>query len=656
MDALLSGKNPENDDEPSVLTVSELDAAHDQLEAREQELDLEGGAGRAPKAPAIPLDSTREEPLVEAAGGESSSGDGGDLPLAPSRALVLSDFAPPKITPAERLLRMAYRLGVPGATLAAPFRKPEALRLLATVNTPLGGDRASGMALRAGHFQIHGAKIPIDAMDYESSSRMTAPFERVVHGFSWLRDLAAAAAREQAIPVAERICAGWLDANQKGSSAVGKGAAWEVEHAGHRLLAWLVHAPFVLSDGQSGMRAKMLVAIDQTARWLDRNVSRSPDRLGEVAGWCAITATGLLTPQGKARRLFGEAGLVRALGELVSEDGGVLSRSPLAQIDAIALLTDLAACYDAAGRDMPDALQVMRELLVPPLLALKHGDGGLASWQGAGAMRADAIAALVEASGVRTRPLKDVREWGYQRLTGGKTIVQMDAAPPPKGRHARFGCASTLAIEMSEGPDRIVVSCGGSALAGGLVPARIEQGLRATAAHSTLVLDDANSTAVLLHGKLGKGVELVEVEQRDLDGQAQRLEASHDGYVARFGLAHRRILALRNDGSELRGEDILEPMAKRGKRGKISFAIRFHLGLGIEARLADDKRGASLVLPGGALWQFRLGGDAAAATCSLEESLWVDGEGRPHGVQQLVVEGLTSRGGGHFPWLLKKMG
>ncbi|WP_394730348.1 heparinase II/III family protein [Altererythrobacter sp. GH1-8] len=646
MDAMLS-KGADAPDDRHEEAGADSQGAAVPLAPREQQLDL-GGAVQGRRA--IPLARKDTQPLADAPLDEDT------VPLAPSRALVLSDFAPPRLSPGERLLRMAYRLGVPGPTLAAPFSKPDALRLLATVDTPLGGDRVSGMALRAGHFQIHGAKVPIEEMDFESSSRMTEPFERVIHGFSWLRDLSAAAAREQAVPIAERICSAWLDANHSSKASLGKGAAWEVEHAGKRLLAWLVHAPLVLSDGKQGMRKRMLTAIEQTARWLDRNASRSPDKLGEVAGWAAITAAGLLTPQGKARRLYGEAGLVRALGELVSEDGGVLSRSPLAQMDAIAILTDLKACYDATGRDMPDALHVMRELLVPPLLALRHGDGGLASWHGAGAMRADSVAGLVDASGVRTRPLKDVREWGFQRLTGGKTIVQMDAAPPPKGRHARFGCASTLAFEMSDGADRIIVSCGGAALAGGLVPARIEQGLRATAAHSTLVLDDANSTAVLLHGKLGKGVEIVEVEQRDMDGQAQRLEASHDGYAARFGLIHRRILALRSDGTELRGEDILEPKAKRGKRGKIGFAIRFHLGRGVETRLAEDKRGASLLLPSGTLWQFRLGGDGAGVTCSLEESLWVDGDGRPHAIEQLVVEGMTSRGGGHFPWLLKKMG
>ena len=149
---------------------------------------------------ALPLKNADDpQPLADAEG---------EAPLTESRALVLSDFVPPKADLSEKLVRVAYRLGFDGATLTAPFRKPARPRLLATVETTLPGDRVAGMALRAGHFMINGLKAPIASADYASSARATPPFERMIHGFAWLRDLSAAGQREQCVaarPVARPV-------------------------------------------------------------------------------------------------------------------------------------------------------------------------------------------------------------------------------------------------------------------------------------------------------------------------------------------------------------------------------------------------------------------------------------------------------------------
>lgn len=590
--------------------------------------------------------SPAEVPSVDGQGIEAG-------PLEPGRALALADFSPPQVSASERLVRLAYGLGLPASALN-PFRKRARPRLTATVSSALTGDPASGTALRAGHFLLHGAKLPIADTEF-SGPRLAPPFERLVHGFGWLGDLASCAPRQQCAPVAERIFAAWLAANPR----PGAGPAWAVGNAGHRLLAWLIHAPLLLSTQDRKLRSKILVTFEDTARWLDRHVGRAEDKLSEVAGWAAITAAGLLMAEGRARQLYGEGGLIRTLGDLVSDDGGVLSRNPLCQIEAIELLIELRACYTAVRSAPPPQLETILELFVPPLLTLLHSDGALGSWQGAGAVSAERIATLIKASGVRTRPLRDARHWGYQRVSAGRAVMQFDAAPPPLARHARDGCASTLAFEFSHSGERLIVNCGGAAFAGGLIPLRLAQGLRATAAHSTLAIDDFNSTAVLINGKLGAGVSEVEVDRRILSGDggnsgqgaATRIEASHNGYVARYGLTHRRILILRDDGSELRGEDLLVPTGRRGKRGMIGVALRFHLGPHVELAQGRDGLGVTLALPDGSLWQFRSGRDPV----TLEESLWADGMGRPLATRQLVISAKIPRSGESFSWLLKKM-
>ena len=614
----------------------------------------EDGAG----SPAFPLTAS---PLGDAAYVVDAPSDPetpGQI-IEPGRGLALADFALPSLGAGERLVRLAYRLGVPGGVLRSPFRKAPKARLLATVESPLPGQRAAGTALRAGWLAVHGGRLTLADLDYASKT-ITPPFERALHGFRWLDDLAASGPRETGAPIAEKLLAGWLAAHPR----PGRGPAWDVGNTGQRLLNWLIHAPLILSGHDHALRSRVLGSLDDTARWLDRHVGKADDRLGEVTGWCAIVAAGLLLPEGKPRRLYGEAGLLRALGELIGDDGGVLSRSPLAQIEAIELLVRLTACYRATRRDAPDAIPAMLALLVPPLLCLLHGDGALGNWQGSGAIEAARLDALVAATGVRTRPLREARQWGYQRASAGPqrsaTVLVFDAAPPPLARHARDGCASTLAFELCAGKQRLVVNCGGAAFAGGAIPVRLAQGLRATAAHSTLALDNTNSTAVLINGRLGAGVSEVEVERRQVAADAgrrgaTRIEAAHDGYAPRFGLTHRRILVLRDDGGELVGEDQLIPSGRRGRRGKVGFAIRFHLAPGVEPYLSEDSRGVAMALPDGSHWQFRSGAKDDGVQVALDDSLWADGQGRPQATRQLVIHGMVSRGGGSFPWVFKKM-
>src|SRR3546814_5998574 len=105
------------------------------------------------------------------------------------------------------------------------------------------------------------------------------------------------------------------------------------------------------------------------------------------------------------------------------------------------LLSMLARIYDMRRMEVPPFVQEVLARAVPALLGLTHSDGGMGSWQGSGATSAAAIQAIVQASGVRTRPLKHARDWGYKRLVANKVVVLADAAPPPIARVTEIGRA-----------------------------------------------------------------------------------------------------------------------------------------------------------------------------------------------------------------------
>jgi uncharacterized heparinase superfamily protein len=331
------------------------------------------------------------------------------------------------------------------------------------------------------------------------------------------------------------------------------------------------------------------------------------------------------------------------------EDGGLLSRSPLEQLALVELLSQLRAVYISGRRDMPEELAEALSGSVGALLSVTLGDESLSNWQGGNADSMRRIAAAVEGSGMAARPLRHTRGWGYQRLAAKKSIAVFDAAPPPASRAFSGGCASTLAFEFSDGADRLVVNCGGVGRQSSALPPELIQGLRTTAAHSSLTLGDRNSTAIHDDGTLGKGVSQVELS-RDETGGTVIVEASHDGYVRRFALVHQRQLTLSSDGHELRGEDSLIPQGRRKSQAPTAFAVRMHLAPAVQVTSTADGQGALLRIKGGPTWQFRCRGGRLA----IEDSLWIDGEARPHATVQLVIAGETPPDGMSISWSFKR--
>ncbi len=560
----------------------------------------------------------------------SDAGSPDDIPVG-RRLVRLGGQTGPSL--GERLSAHFYRLSWRTPLHALRLRGRFPLKLLAVPHDPLPGDPTAGAAL-----------MGIGSIDFAASPDAGLP-DRL--RFAWLRDLAALDRRSETVAFAEHAMADFLGAH----GDIVADPAWRPDHCGWRILNWTAHAPLILSSSDPVYRSSVLNTLARTARHLDRSADRAALGLGRCAAWAGIVAAGLLIPGGEARRAFGEAGLARAMADAFADDGGLVSRSAHDQMDAVTLLAQLAAVYAARHEPLPGAVNTVQTRAVSALLGLAMGDGALSSWQGSGPVAEPDIARVVTASGVRTRPLRQARDWGYQRLSAGATVVVLDAAPPPASRLSGTGCASTLAFELSDDVQRLIVNCGGARGTAANLPDDLIQGLRTTAAHSTLTLDERNSTAILDDGSLGPGVGAVELDRQELDG-GSRIDAAHDGYAKRLGFVHKRTLALSANGRELRGEDSLLPAPRRRKAPTTPFAIRFHCAPGVTITPTADGHAALLRIDRGPLWQFRCRG----GTLTVEESLWIDADGRPRPTFQFVVSGVAPAGGSSVGWLLKRAG
>lgn len=506
-------------------------------------------------------------------------------------------------------------------------RRPRGLALRLPDAWP--GDKDVGLALQSGVFRLLGESVESRTPPWRAER--PAAWLAELHRFGWLADLAAA----EGAAAARAWTAEWV-----AQFDIYEPLAWRADVIGDRLFAWLEHFDLIAGGDGEAEDAWRRVLIDSFARQA-RHLARVAGREG--AGLARLRALrGLIAA---AAALDSERRLIRALRRLLREieaqilpDGGHRSRSPKAQLAALRAFVDARAVLTAADYEVPAALQQAIDRTAPLLRFFRHGDGRFALFNGATEEDAALIERVLARSDAKGRAPASAPYLGFERQQAGGTVILVDCGKPPVEGFAAEAHAGTLAFEMSHARERIIVNCGAHPGSN----AGWRAATRATAAHSTLVVADTNSTEIRADGGLGPGPETITCERVEEDG-SQLVAASHDGYRRNFGLTHARQLFLAAGGEDLRGEDRLTGEAGRG------FAIRFHLHPTVDAALLAEGNAVLLRLPGGMGWRLR----AEGAVLSLGESIYLGG-GAPRKTQQVVLDGHVGTNGAVVRWALRR--
>ena len=505
--------------------------------------------------------------------------------------------------------------------------------LVATPAQPWSGDSARGVHILKGDIEFNGESRPADARLWNEADTGEA-WRAALHSFGWLSDLHAIGS-DPARRRGRELMAEWIH-RYPGWNEL----AWRADVLAARIIAWIAEHDFFCASADNTFRDAYLLSLSRQIRHLFRiapGPCRGVQRLILIK---AATYGAVALPHSAARLERAVALLEQELRRQIHPDGGHIERNPSAQLAALRTLVDIRACLTAGRKEIPTALQGAIDRMAPALRALRHADGGLAAFNGAvgeDPWLVDAVLTQADAPG---RAPDELRYTGFQRLRAGRTLVIMDTgAPPPEG-FDRVAHAGTLSFEMDVGKERLIVNCGAHNTDGPWAAVQ-----RATAAHSTVIVGDTNSSEIKADGGTGRRARHVTCARESANG-AILVDTSHDGYQAPFGVVHRRRLFLSADGHDLRGEDSLN-----GRSG-CGFVVRFHLHPEVSASLLGTDNAVLLRLPSGGGWRFQVSGGALF----LAESVHLGPRGETRRAEQIEVRGQTGEGGAVVKWALKRIG
>ena len=493
-------------------------------------------------------------------------------------------------------------------------------------------DATRAAEIYAGRFVFAGKIVTCHGRSIFELEPPSEDWDVALLGFGWLRHLRAA---DTALTRANAraLVDDWIS-NPGNRRPIGRRA----DVLSRRVISMLSQAPLVLSDTDSKFYRRYLRGLAREIRYLRfamLDVSDGVPRLQVLIALCYASLC--LANQAKHIRAASRK-LSDELQRQILPDGGHVSRNPGALIDLLIDLLPLRQTFAARNIAPPAALLNAIDRMMPMLRFFRHGDGTIALFNGMSGTPSDLLATLLAYDDTHGTPMASMPHAGFQRLDAGAMTVIMDTGPPPPPSASHDAHAGCLSFEMSSGSSRIVINCG--------MPSTGRDNWRAfarsTSAHSTLTFSDTSSCQFVelsamkkfLHGApIVSGPEVVE-NFREAVSNGLLLTASHDGYVSRFGVIHRRVVMISSDGTKLEGEDTVS-LAPGGriKGNHSSYAVRFHLHPSVKANRLSDGRGVMLVLPNRDVWTF----EALDDKVDLDDSVFLAGNDGPRRSAQIVI-------------------
>ncbi len=463
----------------------------------------------------------------------------------------------------------------------------------------------------------------------ETPWRLSLPsrhFSDRIQRFDWLPDLLAHG--EAGADRARVLVDDWIEVFGKFD-----GFAWRAGPTADRVWNWMRAGPALFDSGEEEPRQIRMESFARQTRHLEAVVDAATDPAARWRGACALVAAGICVFAGKDL----EQRVGRLEAECVAQilpDGGHVQRSPSRGLSAMFDFLALKDLFERAGRPVPDFIDRFVPRMGAMVQFFRASDGCLDPFNNGHESRPELVSAALAALETPPRRFTVSPKSGFQKLEKGGTRLVLDSGQAPLAPFGDEAHAGALGFELSDGPVRLITSCGYSPE----VDIDWQAAVRRTGAHSTLSIAGRDSAVFELRDEsqllAPQGPDGISAKRLEEDDEIW-LDAQHGGYKSAYGLLHRRRLFMSGDGRRVTGEDsLVRPVSQGAARERrfANFEIRFHIHPGVTAMMGPDY--IRLETPSGPAWRFKTSHEGAR----LEKTIYT-GRGIVERSEQIVLSG-----------------
>ena len=457
------------------------------------------------------------------------------------------------------------------------------------LNDPWEGDVQIGRDILKGYISFFGETI-----NYKSSiwggNNSTTLWKEELHSFNWIKDIRAVGTNK-ARSFLRKSVYDWVLQYNKWSLR-----EWRSDIIGKRLYSLLGNFNFFCSSADDNFQKLMLESLFKQGNHLIKN------KLQDISGYDRIFAIkGLIAVSITYTKLssyldFSVKLLLSEISIQVLDDGSHYLKSPSKHSEFLQNLIDIRSYLAEAKYKTPKNINDCILKMASVLKFYKNGGETLATFNNSRHISKKLLNQIILRANSKLKIPDSLTCSGFQKISQNKVNFFMDCGPPVK----EDTYAGSLSFELSIGKSQMIVNCGSPYINNKVWT----EAMKSTAAHSTLSIDNINSSDIFFNKRKKKSRIANVWSQRRKQGNCHWIDAAHSGYKDIFGLIHSRKIHIDSEKKIIRGQDYLSRSNKIYQKISKKYYLRFHLFPDVEVNVTGSKKKAILRLADGTGWEF----------------------------------------------------
>ena len=450
------------------------------------------------------------------------------------------------------------------------------------------GNSDDGRKIIDGYLSFHNetSSFNLNTWKKNKSSKL---WNEKLHSFQWIDDVKGLGTNKARIFLRKNILQ-WIEHHNKWDPQ-----NWNLIILSKRICNLLGNISFFYETADEGFQNAFTKSLNKQAIHLLTSVEIKINNDDRIFIPKAIILSSLCFTNMRPKLRLGLKVLSEILTLEILDDGMHFSRSPSKHLSFLKNLIDIKNYLGLSGHSIPKALNEIIAKMGMILKFFKINNNELAIFNEFNFIDGHQLNAVIKRANTRLRIPSSLNQACFKRISDNKLIFVMDCGSPSK----RKTHAGSLSFEFSHFGEKLVVNSGSPFVN----DKKWIEAMRSTAAHSTVSIDDINSSDIFYQKDTNTRIAKVWSELL-FDKNCYWINSAHSGYKDIFGIIHNRKIHIDSKKLTIRGQDYFSKPTKHYINLPKKMFLRFHIHPDIKLNVTTSKKKVFLQLKNNIAWEF----------------------------------------------------